>query len=30
MAINEKEHVVFADPKQYDERTTVASSCALN
>jgi hypothetical protein len=30
MAVNEKEHVVFEDPKEYDGRTHVASACALN
>lgn len=30
MEVNEKENVVFEDPKQYDGRTRVASACALN
>lgn len=30
MEVNEKENVVFEDPKQYDGRTHVASACAVN
>jgi type I thyroxine 5'-deiodinase len=30
MEVNEKENVVFEDPKQYDGRTRVASACATN
>jgi iodothyronine deiodinase-like protein len=30
MAINEKEHVVFKNPQQYDERTNLAGTCSTN
>ena len=30
MAINEKENVVFNNPKDYDERTNLAGTCAVN
>jgi len=30
MEINEKENIVFDNPKHYDERTNLAGTCALN
>ena len=30
LAINERQNVVFASPKSYDERTGVAQSCVRN
>jgi type I thyroxine 5'-deiodinase len=30
MEINEKENVVFANPKQYDERSNLAGTCSVN
>jgi iodothyronine deiodinase-like protein len=30
MDINEKENVVFSNPKHYDERTNLAGTCAIN
>lgn len=30
MEINEKENIVFENPKRYDERTNIAGTCALN
>ena len=30
MAINEKENVIFKNPKHYDERTDVAATCSTN
>lgn len=30
MEVNEKENVVFDNPKHYDERTNLAGTCAVN
>ena len=30
MEINEKENIVFENPKRYDERTNIAGTCAIN
>jgi len=30
MEINEKENVVFANPKQYEERSNLAGTCSIN
>ena len=30
MAINEKENVVFRNPRSYDERSNVAATCSTN
>jgi type I thyroxine 5'-deiodinase len=30
MEVNEKENVVFSNPKHYDERSSLAGTCAIN
>lgn len=30
MAVNEREKVVYEDPKEYDDRVTLANTCAVN
>lgn len=30
MAINEKENIVYEDPKQYEDRVSLANACAVN
>jgi type I thyroxine 5'-deiodinase len=30
MAINEEEKIVYEDPKQYEDRVSIANACAVN